>query len=604
MILETIRKHWGFDTLRPLQDEAIRSTLEGRDSLVVMPTGGGKSLCYQLPPLVKGDLTVVVSPLISLMKDQVDALRAIGVAAAQVDSTSSAADKRAVHDAAMNGDLRLLFVSPERLAMERFVLFLEKVNVSRFAIDEAHCISHWGHDFRPEYRQLRALRDRFPNVSLHAFTATATEHVRDDIAAQLELRDPAVLVGDFDRPNLVYRILPRLDLFKQVKSVIDRHPGDGGIVYCVRRKDVDELAAKLVAAGVSARAYHAGMTTGERTAAQEAFSRETCDVIVATVAFGMGIDRSNVRYVVHAALPKSIEHYQQETGRAGRDGLDAECVLFYSGADALLWKSIFQKGAEENEADPAVLAATNRHLDEMDRFARGAVCRHRALVEYFGQSLPVGSCNACDLCLGETELVPDSLVLAQKILSGVARTGQRFGAGYVVEVLRGSSNDRIVGNRHDALSVWGLMKDVPAPLLRDWTWQLIGQGMLALSDGEYPVLILNEASREVMRGEREVRLVQMSRPKTKAKSRRTPADEPIAAGADRALFDRLRDLRRTIASELGVPAYVVFGDRTLKELATRKPRTLDAMLGIHGIGEAKLEKFGRRFLAEIVDALT
>jgi ATP-dependent DNA helicase RecQ len=431
-------------------------------------------------------------------------------------------------------------------------------------------------------------------VSLHAFTATATERVRDDIAAQLELRDPAVLVGDFDRPNLVYRDSPAA---RSAQTGAVRHRrvtrATAASSTASAAADVDELAAKLV----SSRPQRACLSRGH-------------DLRGADLRPGVLLARELRRHRRHGGLrdgdrplerplrrprrlPKSIEHYQQETGRAGRDGLDAECVLFYSGADALLWKSIFQKGAEENEADPAVLAATNRHLDEMDRFARGAVCRHRALVEYFGQSLPVGSCNACDLCLGETELVPDSLVLAQKILSGVARTGQRFGAGYVVEVLRGSSNDRIVGNRHDALSVWGLMKDVPAPLLRDWTWQLM-----------YPVLILNEASREVMRGEREVRLVQMSRPKTKAKSRRTPADEPIAAGADRALFDRLRDLRRTIASELGVPAYVVFGDRTLKELATRKPRTLDAMLGIHGIGEAKLEKFGRRFLAEIVDALT
>jgi ATP-dependent DNA helicase RecQ len=604
MINETARRYWGFDSLRPLQEEAIRSTLDGRDSLVVMPTGGGKSLCYQLPPLVRNDLTVVVSPLISLMKDQVDALRAIGVAAAQVDSTSSAGDKRAVHDAAMNGDLRLLFVSPERLAMERFVLFLEKVNVARFAIDEAHCISHWGHDFRPEYRQLKALRDRFPHVSLQAFTATATSRVRDDIAAELELRDPAVLVGDFDRPNLVYRVLPRLDLVRQVTDVISRHPKEGGIVYCIRRKDVDELTGKLVSKGINARAYHAGMASDERNAAQEAFSRETCDVIVATVAFGMGIDRSNVRYVIHAALPKSIEHYQQETGRAGRDGLEAECVLFFSGADALLWKSIFQKGAEENESDPDVLAATNRHLDEMDRFARGAICRHRALVEYFGQFLSGNSCNACDLCLGETEIVPDSLVIAQKILSGVARTGQRFGAGYVVEVLRGSDAERIRGNRHDQLSVWGLLKDVPVAVLRDWMWQLIGQGVLAQSDGEYPLLQLNDGSREVMRGEREVRLVQMARAKKKERRRGAGRTEAPLASGDQALFDRLRDLRREIAGELGVPAYVVFGDRTLKELAAVKPRSLDGMLEVHGIGEAKLEKFGERFLAEIVEALS
>jgi len=317
----------------------------------------------------------------------------------------------------------------------------------------------------------------------------------------------------------------------------------------------------------------------------------------------MGIDRSNVRYVIHAALPKSIEHYQQETGRSGRDGLESECVLFYSGADALLWKSIFQKSAEEAGVEAEVIAASNRQVDEMDRFARGAVCRHRALVEYFGQSLSNGSCDACDLCLGETEPVPDSVMIAQKILSGVARTGQRFGAGYVVDVLRGSEVERIRQNRHDTLSVWGLLKDVPAVVLRDWVWQLIGQGALAQSDGEYPVLVLTEESKEVMRGDREVRLIQLSRPKKKdrrSKGGRVDAELPSEA---RSLFDALRSLRREIAAELGVPAYVVFGDRTLRELAIVKPRSLDQMLEIHGIGEAKLEKFGRRFL-EVVEALS
>ncbi|MEA2463950.1 MAG: ATP-dependent helicase RecQ, partial [Acidobacteriota bacterium] len=369
------------------------AALTGRDSLVVMPTGGGKSLCFQAPALLSDSVTVVVSPLISLMKDQVDGLLANGIVAAQMNSSQSSSDVKATERELFAKRLKLLFVSPERLAMPGFRDLLHRANVKTFAIDEAHCISHWGHDFRPEYRQLRMLRDEFPEASMHAYTATATPEVREDIARQLGLREPAVLVGDFDRPNLTYRVLPRQDESKQVIDVIERHRGEAGIIYCTRRKDVDALAEKLRKRGQNVVAYHAGLSQEERRDAQDKFSTEKCDLVVATVAFGMGIDRSNVRFVLHTAMPKSIEHYQQESGRAGRDGLEAECVLLYSGADFMTWKSMITDTA----TDPEYVKSAIRHLNDIDRYCSGAACRHKALVEYFGQPFDSGPCNACDI---------------------------------------------------------------------------------------------------------------------------------------------------------------------------------------------------------------
>src|SRR5438552_18589712 len=387
--------------------------------------------------------------------------------------------------------LRLLFVSPERLAVDRFQEFLATLDVRTFAIDEAHCISHWGHDFRPEYRQLGDLREKFPNAALHAYTATATAAVRSDIAGQLRLNDPAILVGSFDRPNLSYRVLPRVKPLEQTLETIERHAGEAGIIYCIRKKDVDEMTAALRKRGVDARPYHAGLTREERTSTQEAFAAETCDIVVATVAFGMGIDRSNIRFVLHTGLPKSIEHYQQETGRAGRDGLEADCVLLYSAADVLVWKSILsgappQRAAEGGGAPlrtgGAPLSEHIRHslhqIDEIDRYARGAVCRHRALVHYFGEEYHPRNCAACDLCLGDVEVVADATVIAQKILSCVVRVEQRFGAGHVIAVLRGENTDRIRSLRHDQLSTYGLLSAHAQSELRDWIYQLIGHGLL------------------------------------------------------------------------------------------------------------------------------
>jgi ATP-dependent DNA helicase RecQ len=603
---DVIQRHWGFASLRPLQEQAMGAVLGGRDSLVVLPTGGGKSLCYQAPAVLRGDTTVVLSPLISLMKDQVDSLQAIGIPAIQIDSSQSAVERFAYEQDLRDRALRLLFVSPERLVQTDLYRLLQQIDVRTFAIDEAHCISHWGHDFRPEYRQLNRLKELFPRASVHAYTATATERVRNDIREQLGLQDPAELVGNFDRPNLTYRILSRRDVMKQVLEVIDRHPGEAGIIYCIRRRDVDELTADLKQHGCKVLPYHAGLTSEERRLTQDAFAAEQCDVVVATVAFGMGIHRSNIRYVLHTAMPKSLEHYQQETGRAGRDGLEAECVLLHSGGDFLSWKAIIEKSAAEPGVDPAFIPSALRHLEDMDRYCRGAVCRHRALVAYFGQDYPAESCAACDLCLGDVEDVPDAVVVAQKILSCVARVKERFGIGQVIAVLRGENTEAVRKWQHDRLSTYGLLDTCSKMDVRDWIYQLIGQGALAqeeiqLRGGErVPILKLTEASWEVMRKERTVRLVQPVRRKKGEKAPQSKADTISWEDVDRELFEAMRGLRRELAEQRQVPPYVIFSDATLRELARIRPSTPEKMLLVYGIGETRLRDFGGRFL-QVID---
>ena len=602
-LLDLIAKHWGFRALRPMQDRAVRAVLAGRDSLVVMPTGGGKSRCYQAPAASRGGITVVVSPLIALMKDQVDSLVRIGIPAVRLDSSLTNSERDDAEREIVEGRVPLVFASPERLATDGFPRFLRSAGgVRSVAIDEAHCISQWGHDFRPEYRQLGRLREFFPEATVHAYTATATEQVRDDIVRQLQLREPEVLVGNFDRPNLTYRILPRMDVTRQIREVIDRHAGQAGIVYCLRRKDVEAVAAALNAAGVRALAYHAGMEQHARKDAQEAFRTEESPVIVATVAFGMGIDRPDVRFVIHAAMPKSIEHYQQETGRAGRDGLPAECVLLYSGGDRITMRMILEKSATEAGADPTYLTAAFAHLDDLDRYCRGAICRHRALVNYFGQDYPKPNCAGCDICLGDTQDIPDSTLIAQKILSCVARVNQGFGVGHVVAVLRGENSEAVRSRGHDKLSTYGLLKDAAKPAIRDWVHQLIGHGVLAQVGDEYPVLKLNKASWEVMRGERSVRLIQLKG----GGPRERPAGPaaPAALGDDETrLFERLRDLRRGIAAMEGVPAYRVFDDKTLVAIVRARPRTAADLRTVTGVGEVKLQAYGGKFLTAIREFL-
>jgi ATP-dependent DNA helicase RecQ len=594
-VLDVVRRYWGFDSLKPLQAEAIRAGLAGRDSLVVLPTGGGKSLCYQVPPAVASGLDLVVSPLISLMKDQVDGLVANGYPAAALHSNLSPEARTEVCRGAAAGEYRLLFVSPERLSNADFQSFLGELPVRAFAIDEAHCISHWGHDFRPDYRQIAVLRERFPEASFHAFTATATERVREDIASQLSLRDPEVLVGRFDRPNLVYRVKPKVDVTAQVMEVLDGLRGGAAIVYCLSRKDTERLATALAKRGIKAAAYHAGMTEPKRTKTQDDFAAERLDVVVATVAFGMGIDRSDVRAVIHASLPQSVEHYQQETGRAGRDGLPAECVLLYSYSDVIRWETLLERGGAETGVPEDRLAAQRTLLEEMQNYCGALRCRHLALSRYFGQETS-GDCGACDVCLDEVQAMPDSTTVAQKVLSAVARTGQRFGIGYIVEVLRGADTERIRSRGHDGLPTFGVLADLSARALTNLVYQLVNQGLVERTAGEMPVLRLNRDSVAVLKGEMEVKLTE---PSVGKRLRKTKAQEVSWEGVDEGLYEHLRDLRRELAAERAVPAYVIFGDRTLRELAAVRPTGLRRLADIHGVGEKKLADPGPRFLEAI-----
>jgi ATP-dependent DNA helicase RecQ len=587
-IEEVLRRYWGFDGFLPLQKQAMECVCRGRDSIVVLPTGGGKSLCFQAPALTLPGLTVVVSPLISLMKDQIDSLLECGISAGRLDSTMSHPERNRTYDRLRSRALKLLYVSPERLLMQGFLGFLKENGISSIAIDEAHCVSMWGHDFRLEYSQLSVLRDAVPGVPIGAYTATATEQVRRDIAGQLRLNSPEILVGRFDRPNLVYRVRRRMNALKQIRDVLDRHPGESGIIYCIRRSDVDEMSATLAGHGYSVAPYHAGMTDDERRKNQNAFIEEEVNIIVATVAFGMGIDKSNVRYVIHAAMPKSLEHYQQETGRAGRDGLDAECHLFYTGSDYSVWKSILQ----DSEAQTFDIGMAK--LTRMYRYCSGVACRHRAILNYFGQNVDSENCLACDICLGEVEGVSDALVVAQKILSSILRQGERFGADYTAGVLIGSREDRIIGNLHDKLSTYGLLKHMTRSTVRDWIEQLEEQD--CLKRGDYGVLKITDKGRRVLKGIDQPLLLESVAKKSAPKS-------SIAldswAGVDRELFERLRRLRRRLAREKNVPAYIVFSDATLRELARKRPSNAGALLDISGIGMKKLQDYGDAVLSAI-----
>ena len=647
-VLDIVRATFGFGSLRPLQARAIQATLDGKDLLLVMPTGGGKSLCYQAPALARDGLTVVVSPLISLMQDQVDSLRADGVAAGMLASGQDPVDRADVRRGLESGRLKLLYVAPERLLSEGFLdrlLELERAGgpgLRGIAIDEAHCISHWGHDFRPEYRALGELRRRFPSIPIQAYTATATPRVREDVARALGLRDAEILVGSFDRPNLTYRVLPRRDLARDVAAVIRRHQGpsggEAGIVYCLRRSDVEDLCAKLGELGIRCEPYHAGLDPARRRDTQRAFQREELDVVVATVAFGMGIDRPDVRFVVHASLPKGVEQYSQETGRAGRDGLPSECVLFYGGADFHGWKSLIEHSAREAQAAGVENAGADtedalERLSHMWNLATGAICRHRSLCEYFGETLPdlssaqapgprsaqapgPGSalapgidigCGACDVCLGEIARLPEALVVAQKILSCVVKTGQRYGAAHVTDVLRGAKTEKIRQTGHDLQSTYGLLADAGARDIRAWIEQLVGQGHLRLAEGPYPTLFLSKSGVEVLRGEREAVLLAPAKPASGAKSGRRGSGAAAAAIAieegepapDLELFERLRDLRRALARERGVPPYVIFNDKTLLSMAGRKPRTPEELRAIKGVGDKKAADLGPAFLEAI-----
>ena len=600
-LTEILTRYWGYRVFRPLQADAIQANLDGRDSLVVLPTGGGKSLCFQLPALVDGPgggrLGLVVSPLLSLMKDQVDGLVASGVPAAALNSSLTPDERQTVLRGLDDQRYSLLYVTPERLAGDGSAAFhdsLRRWGVAFVAVDEAHCISQWGHEFRPEYRQLAAVRGSLPDAAWHAFTATATGRVRDDIVTQLALRDPVRLVGSFDRPNLVYRVVPRVGLKAQVRRVVERHPREAGIIYCVSRREVESLASWLVELGHRAKPYHAGLSDPTRREHQEAFLDERIDIIVATVAFGMGIDRSDVRFVMHAGAPRSVEHYQQESGRAGRDGLEAECVLAYSPADFAKWRQMLDTSGELTDSARTLLW-------EMERYAGGTRCRHRMLIEYFGDVYGGSDCGACDWCLHELEPVDDSVTLAQKILSAVARLRQRWGVAHVVDVLRGRVTDQVSARGHDTLSTFGLLAETPTAELRGYLDQLTSQGFLLRAGDPFPTLRLTDEGLAALRAERSLVLYRQPRPvRQRDRGRRSTSGGTSAAaswdGVDLGLFEALRACRLDIARGRGVPPYVVFHDNTLRELARRRPSTDRALLDVHGIGARKAEDLGETVL--------
>ena len=606
-----VRRVWGHTELRPLQAEAMLAAQAGRDALVVLATGGGKSLCYQAPALLRAGLTCVISPLISLMQDQLAGLLESGVEAAMLSSAQDGREKREVYEKLAGGAVKLLFVAPERLVQPGFLAELAEFGLACLVVDEAHCISHWGHDFRPEYRRVGELRVLRPDVPIQAFTATATPAVRRDIVTQLGLRDPLELVGDFDRPNLTYRFLPRGDTAAQVLAVIRRHDAEAGIVYTLRRSDVDTLAASLARAGVRCLPYHAGLDPATRKRNQQRFLAEEIDVIVATIAFGMGIDRPDVRYVVHASLPKGVEQFAQETGRAGRDGLPSECVMLYSGADFHGWRSLTERSAAEAAAagaviDPEESARSLARLSEMYGFATRATCRHRFLVEHFGQAFERASdasCGACDVCLAELTALPDAQRVAQMVLSCVVRCEQRFGAQHVADVLRGADTERIRGARHDQLSTFGLLKTRTAREIRHFIEQLIGLEHLDVAPGLYPTLALTASGLEVMKGRTPITLFALPVTPKARRLARVVAGAEAPQDYDESLFQRLRALRRRLAAERRVPPYLIFGDRTLQELAAAKPTSVERLRGIRGIGEVKARDLGPVFVAEISAAL-
>jgi len=589
-IQKALTKYWGYDGFLPLQKQAMECISRGTDSIVVLPTGGGKSLCFQAPAVTMPGLAVVVSPLISLMKDQVDALTEYGVPAARIDSSLSFDEQRTVFARIHNKELKLLYLSPERLVSDGFLEVLRKAGLSFIAIDEAHCVSMWGHDFRPEYRQLGLLKKAFPDVTIGAYTATATEQVRNDIAAQLHLKDPEILIGSFDRPNLIYKVQRRTDRIKQVCTVLEKHKDESGIVYCIRRKDVEAVCVQLAAKGYSAAPYHAGMADVERKRNQEAFIAEKVNTIVATIAFGMGIDKSNVRYVIHTGMPKSLEHYQQESGRAGRDGLEAECCLFYSGGDYGIWKSLMSDMPEEAQKIAMI------KLSGIYSYCTGGVCRHKAILRYFGQDLGKDNCQGCDVCLGELDFIGDALVTAQKILSCVLRLDQRFGGSYTALVLTGSEDKRIIENNHNKLSTYGLLGDYSKQTVHDWIEQLTGQDYLEKT-GEYNVLNVTEKGCSVLKGEDTPRLLKPAQKPAKV----SKVVEDSWEGVDRGLFEALRKLRAIIARKKGVPAYIVFGDAVLRDMARRRPSTVEGFLEIKGVGDKKIQQYGEVMLDAVKD---
>jgi ATP-dependent DNA helicase RecQ len=599
-MLEILKKYWGYTSFLPLQEETISSILAGRDTLTMLATGGGKSLCFQLPALMKEGMAVVISPLISLMKDQVDSLKDMGIAAAVLNSSLAPEEQGRVVDRVQDGQVKLLYISPERLQQERTRQLLQSAPLSFFVIDEAHCISHWGHDFREDYRNLRIIKETFRPISVHAFTATATEEVQKDILEELRLEDPQTHIGPVDRPNLTYRVRPRAQIISQVTDLLKKHAGEAGIIYCLRRDDVDTLSARLNALGLKNLPYHAGMDDDTRRLHQDRFAREEINVMVATIAFGMGIDRSNIRFVIHAAMPKSIEHYHQETGRAGRDGLPASCYLFYGGSDYLTWKSLLEESPHKEVM-----------LDKLQRlyhFCSQPHCRHKVLANYFGQDYGKPSCEACDYCLNELEMVENPLIAAQKILSCVYRvqqvSGIGFGAGHIANVLKGNQSDQVETWSHHGLSTFGLMADESVAFIRYMIEQLIGQGFLR-REGEFSTLSLTDSAKKILKGELTPVLVKplVAAKKKEITQKGRKKKEEEWAEIDQELFQVLRRKRAELARTQGVPAFIIFGDKSLRDMARIKPTTREAFASVYGVGDYKLRTYADAFIEVIKNFL-
>ena len=599
----TLKQYFGHDAFRPMQREIVEGVCDGRDSFVIMPTGGGKSLCYQLPSLMGEGTTVVISPLIALMQDQVAQLKQNGIRATLINSTLDRDQALDRERRAIQGEYDLVYLAPERLMSTSGSRLLRQLDVARFAIDECHCISEWGHDFRPEYRMLGSLRDqfagRFTNTPIVALTATATPRVREDILTQLNLRDPAVYLGDFERTNLNYELRPKKQMLQQIGAYLKANPLHEGIIYCQSRRKCEEMAEKLRSSGISAVPYHAGLDAAVREKNQHDFIYGDKRVVCATIAFGMGVDKPDVRFVIHADMPRSLEGYYQETGRAGRDGLPADCIFFYSGGDRSKIEHFIEQKEDEEERKHAYW-----QLQQVVSFAHATHCRMPKLLGYFGQE-HAGKCGHCDNCASPPKLL-DATVHAQKLLSTIIRTGQRFGVGHVIKVLRGSKEQRIIDYGHDKLSVYGIGADQPDGHWRQLAEHLIHEGTIATSADQFRTLHLTPQSKQILKGELEITMPisrVASSPSTSSRSSSSRVELELGP-IDQELFEKLRAIRKQLADDQGVPPYVVFGDKSLRQMAAKLPTNDQAFLTISGVGQTKLDKYGEVFMAMIREHMT
>lgn len=588
---QALKKFFGYDSFRPMQEEIIAAALQGEDSLVLMPTGGGKSICYQIPAIISEGACLVVSPLIALMKDQVEGLRANGVPAAYINSSLSFTEQQEVEGDVLQGKIKLLYVSPEKLLSQGFFNFMQAFPISLIAIDEAHCISAWGHDFRPEYTKLKYLKEQFPQTPLMALTATADKATRKDIIAQLNLPEPKTYISSFDRPNLTLNVVPGQKRMQRVIQFIEQRPKESGIIYCLSRRETERVASKLQEKGINAGYYHAGLPAGERAKMQEDFIKDAVPIMSATIAFGMGIDKSNVRWIIHYNMPKNIEGYYQEIGRAGRDGLPSEAMLMYSFADY----STLQGFAEESGQAELQLAK----LDRMKQFAESAICRRRMLLSYFGEQLSE-DCGNCDVCLNPPKRF-DGTVLAQKALSAVARLRESVGVNMLIDVLRGSSRKEVFELGYNKVKTYGAGRDISYFDWQQLIWQMLNLGLLEIAYDEGHTLKLTAGSKEVLFEGKTVELIRPADEQKRAKeaaSKSKPKSEKEMLAEE--LFQGLRELRKEVAEDEGIPPYLVFNDATLKEMAAEMPVTQAAIRRISGVGQKKSEQFGQVFIDAVV----